>query len=163
LWHVATGKEVRRGTGHQHAILTVAFASDGRRLATGSQDGTLRLWDAATGRALHCSENGTSSETLKKDPESIPFWEREAKPVRAHFLAGGPSTLSLAVSREGRTVAAASASRTGWIALWDVSAGKDLSRIQLSPTGPIEVNGLALSPDGKAVAGGLAALRSQSF
>ncbi|MGW2048354.1 WD40 repeat domain-containing protein [Streptomyces sp. NPDC001858] len=38
-----------RLTGHPGAVVTVAFSSDGRTLATGSDDNTVRLWDLATG------------------------------------------------------------------------------------------------------------------
>ena len=32
-------------TGHTSAVASVAFAPDGHTLATGSADGTVRLWD----------------------------------------------------------------------------------------------------------------------
>ena len=32
----------------------MAFSRDGRRVLSGSGDGTLRLWDVETGRELHC-------------------------------------------------------------------------------------------------------------
>ena len=36
--------------GHTDAVLCVAYAPDGKTLATGAMDGTVRLWDAATGK-----------------------------------------------------------------------------------------------------------------
>ncbi|HZQ74666.1 MAG TPA: caspase family protein [Burkholderiales bacterium] len=38
--------------GHRASITSIAFAPDGRRLASASQDGTLKLWDVASGREI---------------------------------------------------------------------------------------------------------------
>jgi hypothetical protein len=38
--------------GHAGAVNTLAFSRDGRRLVTGSEDQTLKLWDAATGEEV---------------------------------------------------------------------------------------------------------------
>lgn len=38
--------------GHSQAVFNPQFSSDGQRVLTGSADGTVRLWDAASGTAL---------------------------------------------------------------------------------------------------------------
>src|SRR5207245_1284002 len=37
---------------HKGGVLQAAFSADGRRLVTASEDGTARVWDAATGQPL---------------------------------------------------------------------------------------------------------------
>ena len=47
---MTTGKEAFPTTGHQGPLNSVAISPDGGLLASGSDDGTLKLWDAATGK-----------------------------------------------------------------------------------------------------------------
>jgi hypothetical protein len=55
LWEAATGKELRRFEGHrERAVRSVVFSPDGRMLATGSDDNTIRLWEVASGGERHC-------------------------------------------------------------------------------------------------------------
>ena len=52
IWNVATGKLVSKLVGHLEGIRGVAFAVDGTRIATGSADKTVRIWDAETAAQL---------------------------------------------------------------------------------------------------------------
>ena len=44
---------IRTLTGHTNAVTAVAMTPDGARALTASRDGTARIWDLATGTALH--------------------------------------------------------------------------------------------------------------
>jgi len=45
--------------GHTGSVWSVAFSPDGKQVVSGSDDGTVRLWDAATGAPLQTLEGHT--------------------------------------------------------------------------------------------------------
>jgi WD40 repeat protein/DNA-binding SARP family transcriptional activator len=52
VWDVATGEKLFELAGHTASVAALAYSSDGRQIATGSIDGTIRLWDADTGEPI---------------------------------------------------------------------------------------------------------------
>ena len=50
LWDVETGREIKRLTGHEALVTTVAFSPDGRKALSGGYDHNVILWDLEGGR-----------------------------------------------------------------------------------------------------------------
>ena len=52
MFDLKAGNETLTLKGHDGAVSAIAWSPDGKRVLTGSEDRTARLWDLATGRVL---------------------------------------------------------------------------------------------------------------
>ncbi|MFB7390340.1 NB-ARC domain-containing protein [Streptomyces microflavus] len=142
-------------TGHTDTVYSVAISPEGTWLATASYDGTVRLWDRATGTctatltghtrlvySVAISPEGTWLATASYDG-TVRLWDRATGTCTA-TLTGHTDTVNwVAISPEGTWLA--STSSDGTVRLWDRATGTCTATL----TGHTDtVASVAISPDG---------------
>ena len=145
VWNIATGNIPIKPI-LAESTRSVAWSPDGKTLATGSEDGVLRLWDAASKEEVFSFEghqesiNGIawspdgSVFVSGSDDTTLRFWSIETKECIWESNEHTAAINMVIWSSDGRMVASASNDKT--IQLWDVDK-KQLAVILKSHTGPV--------------------------
>jgi len=146
--------------GHTGAVWSVAFSHDGLRLASGSHDSTVRIWDTETGVVqwtLEGHTGGVCSVAFSHDGRrlasgsydmTVRIWDPETGVVRRTLKGHTNVVYSVAFSHDGRL---ASGSRDTTVRIWDTEMGV-VQRTLEGDTG--EVLSVAFSHDGRRLASG---------
>jgi WD40 repeat protein/predicted Ser/Thr protein kinase len=121
-------------SGPKDSFRAVQFSPDGRLLLSAAAAGTVRVWDAGTGKALAMLEG-----TAPPKPPTV-------GPMGVRMVPFNPVTV--AFSPDGQLIAGAQRARA--VRVWDAATGKQL-RV-LGAEGQDWVNCLAFSPDGRHLA-----------
>lgn len=126
LWDAKTGEAKPPLRGHDHWIIALDFSPDGKTLASSSWDGTVRLWDPASGKQV------------RKLRLTDPF---RSLPVMTNHLAFSP---------DGKLLAAGNYAKS--VKLWDVKTGEEKGTLEV-PAARTVVS-VTFSPDSKMLAAG---------
>ena len=141
--------------------ISVAFSRDGRRLASGSWRGSVKLWDAETGgraaphlprrairhpvSALAFSPDGGRLAAASFD-RRVDVWDTTTGEL-LHTLPHAGLVLGVAFSPDGRRLASAGEDKT--VRVWDATTGREVLGLR-GHTGMCGC--VAFSPDGRRLA-----------
>jgi WD40 repeat protein/serine/threonine protein kinase len=162
VWDLATAELLHTLPAANVFASAVAFSPDGKTLACGSYDKTVRLWEMATGKIrytlsghprmiyrVHFSPDGKTLASASDDG-TVVLWDaatgRRLRTLKGSFVGW---VGDLAFSPDGKTLV--TACMDGSVRLWDVATGWELG-VLLGHKAALRC--LALHPDGRTVASG---------
>jgi len=157
LYDLPSRRERMTLQGHTGPAFAIDFTADGKRLASGGMDRTVRIWDVASGRQEAClaqpgpvyglalTPDGAAVAALCTD--AIRVWG-VAPPAPASVLHHLTPVDSVAFSPDGKILAARGRNETK---LWDVAGDRTISTLA-TETPNRWLRGIAFAPDGTSLA-----------
>lgn len=151
------GRMQVRLKGHSDTVHQARFSPDGQRIATGSEDKSIRIWDAKTGKELrklmghsgpvvdvNFSPDGTKLVSASSD-STARVWDIEKGTEILQMDVSG-WVLSVAFSSDGRRIVTASGDN--FVRVWDAGSGR---QIMQTPQHTANISNAVFSPDGSKV------------
>jgi WD40 repeat protein len=144
--------------GHGRLLNSAAFSGDGRRIVTASDDGSARIWDAATSRVLTIlqghralvtfaafSPDGRRVVTASADTTAR-IWNSETGALVASLVGHRDSVSSAAFSPDGQRIVTTSSDKTARI--WNSETGEAIAVLEGHKE---HVRAAAFSSDGQRI------------
>ena len=161
--------------GHTERVKSIAYAPNGNTIATASSDGTVRLWDAATGKSKATlteymrintaaySPDGKTIVTGNQDGK-VHFWDVSTAALQNTFIGDKDGIIfNITYSPDGKTIAVVS-SYNDRVLLRDAKTGKHKATLEhfglidtiflLLQNREYDIGPIAYSPDGKTIVTG---------
>jgi WD40 repeat protein len=148
-------------TGHTEYVNAVALTLDGSRAVTGSRDGTVRVWDLATGteqavltghtswvNAVAITQDGSRAVTGSSDG-TVRVWDLTTGTEQTILSGHASEVNAVAITPDGSLAVSGSIDRT--VRVWDLTTGTEQTVLRGHTS---IVNAVAVTPDGsRAVSG----------
>jgi glucose repression regulatory protein TUP1 len=143
VWDIQNRTIKHRFTGHDQDISSLDFARNGRLIASGSGDHTVRLWDIETNQQVLALLTGSGVCTVAISPDSryvaagsldrtVYVWETNTSSLVGRLEGHMDCVYSVAFAPNGRVLVSGSFDKT--IKMWELAA-PPFADINLAPRG----------------------------
>jgi WD40 repeat protein/serine/threonine protein kinase/Flp pilus assembly protein TadD len=125
--------------GHKGQVRHISYSPDGKRLASASEDHTVKIWDAATGEVLanlvghkdlveqvNFSPDGRWLTTASHD-KTVKLWDASSGKEVATLAEPNDLVERVSFSPDGKWLA--TANQNNAVTIWDASNGKQLAKL----------------------------------
>ncbi|KAF7339132.1 WD40 repeat-like protein [Mycena venus] len=150
--------------GHTDSVRSVAYSPDGRRIASGSSDTTVCIWDSETGALLGQPLTGHTNLVLSvtfspdgkriasgSSDNTVRIWDSETGALLGQPLTGHiHKVFSVTFSPDGRWIVSGSSDDT--VRIWDSETSSLLCQLAMGHTDSVQ--SVAFSPDGRQITSG---------
>ncbi len=150
---------------HTDEVSSVAISADGKTIVSGSDDGTIRFWNAQTrkpiGQPLKGHSEGVRSVAISADGKTIVssgsgggtvlLWNAQTQEPTSQPLKGHSGAVnSVAISADGKTIV--SSAGDGTVRLWNAQTREPIGQPLKGHSGAVD--SVTFSADGKTIVSG---------
>lgn len=153
-WELSSGKELPACSSHTRTISGIFFSADGKTLTTAGEDGTVRFWDAATGKEkrrrwkadgpLFCAAYSPDGKWFAAGSKKVVLlWDAATEKVRHRLAMPAEVVWSLAFTPDSKRLVAGGGTA---LRLWETETGKQVGEATALANAVLS---LVFSADGK--------------
>lgn len=167
VWNLANGEQVKEDWRDEESrVIAIALSPEGKKVCCGSGDGTVRIWDIDTGKAITKwtgHRKTVSSLCWSRDSRRVvsgsydlttKVWDVESGEAILSIETGGSYVEAVIFSPDTTMIATGGRGFNQFLNIWDSATGNLVANLKGHQPAAMRVNCLAWTAEGKMLISG---------